>query len=186
MELTIPPFQAETPAPGAYKPEGVHPQHETKAPQYSMAARTAIRTNDVTPAPTTYNLGTTVGAKTPMVGNAPSHSMAGRTKNGVCVYIYVCMYVYVCVHISLSLTNTHSLTLSFSLTLTPLTLALSQAALLMILHAPLALASIMWLLSLSRLDLLLTRCKAAPTCLLVCVCVCMYVCVCVCVCVVCE
>lgn len=73
---------AETPAPGAYKPEGVHPQHEAKAPQYSMAARTAIRGNDVTPAPTTYNLGSTVGAKAATVGTAPSHSMAGRTKNG--------------------------------------------------------------------------------------------------------
>lgn len=75
--------QAETPAPGAYKSENVHPQKEPKAPAYSMGARTEQRTNDVTPAPTSYNLGNTVGSKTSTLTSAPSVSISGRTTKGI-------------------------------------------------------------------------------------------------------
>jgi len=72
----------ETPAPGAYKPEGVKPPKEARAPAYSMGARTDIRGSDVTPAPTTYNLGNTVGSKTATLVTNPAHSMGGRTSKG--------------------------------------------------------------------------------------------------------
>jgi hypothetical protein len=71
-----------TPAPGAYKSETVKPLKEARAPAYSMGARTDLRKTDVTPAPTSYALGTTVGSKTATLNTSPAHSMAARTKKG--------------------------------------------------------------------------------------------------------
>jgi hypothetical protein len=82
VHLFGPYSQPETPAPGAYKPEGVKPLKEARAPAYSMGARTDIRGSDVTPAPTTYNLGNTVGSKTATLVTNPAHSMGGRTSKG--------------------------------------------------------------------------------------------------------
>lgn len=47
-----------------------------------MGTRTETRSKDNTPAPTSYNLGSTVGAKTSTLLTSPAHSMGGRTLKG--------------------------------------------------------------------------------------------------------
>lgn len=85
--------KALTPAPGAYKPEGVKPQKEARAPAYSMGARTETRGQDNTPAPTCYNVGNTVGSKTTTLQSSPSHSMGARAKMGTFFAIFICLFI---------------------------------------------------------------------------------------------
>lgn len=73
--------QSETPAPGAYAPEKVHPQRERRAPAYSIGGRIAPRKKDNNPSPGTYTVPSLIGNKTTK-NAAPSYTMAGRSNRG--------------------------------------------------------------------------------------------------------
>lgn len=54
-----------TPAPGTYSPEQVHPQGERHAPAHSMGSRTRYRQHDNVPSPNCYSLPNLLGSKVP-------------------------------------------------------------------------------------------------------------------------
>jgi len=69
----------QTPAPGAYNPEKVHPQRERKAPRWSLGVRTRFRKCDQNPAPSNYKLPPVLGPSQASRTSAPSYSMTGNT-----------------------------------------------------------------------------------------------------------
>ena len=71
-----------SPSPGAYYPEQVHPQGEKHAPVYSMGARTRYRKRDATPSPNSYTLPSLLGSKVPNKMASSAYSMAGRPVTG--------------------------------------------------------------------------------------------------------
>ena len=79
------PFSADifnTPSPGAYYPEKVHPQGEKHSPTYSMGARTRYRKRDATPSPNSYTLPSLLGSRVPNKQASSAYSMAGRPITG--------------------------------------------------------------------------------------------------------
>lgn len=71
-----------TPSPGAYHPERVHPQGEKHSPTYSMGARTRYRKRDASPSPNSYTLPSLLGSRVPNKQASSSYSMAGRPVTG--------------------------------------------------------------------------------------------------------
>ena len=71
-----------TPSPGAYYPERVHPQGEKHSPTYSMGARTRYRKRDASPSPNSYTLPSLLGSRVPNKQASSAYSMAGRPITG--------------------------------------------------------------------------------------------------------
>ena len=71
-----------TPSPGAYYPERVHPQGEKHSPSYSMGARTRYRKRDASPSPNSYTLPSLLGSRVPNKQASSAYSMAGRPITG--------------------------------------------------------------------------------------------------------
>ncbi|XP_076801282.1 ciliary microtubule associated protein 1A-like isoform X2 [Clavelina lepadiformis] len=68
----------QTPGPGTYKPETVHPPNERRAPRYSLSARTRSRSLDHFPAPNMYRIPSALGSRVPNRRSSPSFSISGR------------------------------------------------------------------------------------------------------------
>ena len=76
------PKEFQTPAPGTYKTEVVHPQGERHAPSYTMGARLPIRRGDSNPAANRYALPPLLGSNQINKRSAPSYSMTKRSNRG--------------------------------------------------------------------------------------------------------
>ena len=71
----------QTPGPGTYKLESIHPLNERRAPRYSLSARTRLRKLDSNPAPNTYKVPSALGSQVPNRKSSPSYSLRSRTKS---------------------------------------------------------------------------------------------------------
>ncbi|KAI6661134.1 Outer dense fiber protein 3-like [Oopsacas minuta] len=72
----------QTPAPGTYYPEKVHPPNEQSAPAFSMRARTRMCTTAATPSPNSYTLPNMLGQKVPNKKASHAFSICSRVSNG--------------------------------------------------------------------------------------------------------
>ncbi|ESO87577.1 hypothetical protein LOTGIDRAFT_207007 [Lottia gigantea] len=71
-----------TPSPGAYCPERVHPQGEKHAPKYSIGSRTRYRKTDNNPSSNKYKLPPILGATQPNKQSSSAYSLIGRREIG--------------------------------------------------------------------------------------------------------
>ncbi|XP_052792027.1 outer dense fiber protein 3-like [Mya arenaria] len=72
----------QTPCPGRYNPEHVHPQRERVAPKYSLGFRTRFPKCDQNPAPSNYILPPVLGPSQAYKTSTASYSMTGRSRVG--------------------------------------------------------------------------------------------------------